>query len=226
LIEGLTHDRLTHHGPYFNYDDVPMMLRPLQQPHPAMWYGSSNTIGSNWSGERGLHFATNGPNDRAKVNIDAYVAALAGRKTGVIKPKPEFAGGAAIGISRQVVVADTMAEARRIAEPAHVHIHANQTYLRRESARRATMKGDPNYGNTPASADFDNAVAEGTTIVGTPDTVRADIERQVEALGINYLICYFMFGNMTLANALHSLDLFATEVKPKFTANAGVAVRR
>jgi alkanesulfonate monooxygenase SsuD/methylene tetrahydromethanopterin reductase-like flavin-dependent oxidoreductase (luciferase family) len=226
VIEGLTHDRLTHHGPYFNYDDVPIMLRPLQQPHPAMWYGSSNTVGSTWAGEHGLHFATNGTGERAKSNIDAYLAALAQRKTGVEMPKPEFPGGAAIGISRQVVVADTLADARRIGGPAHVHIHTNQTYLRRESARRSSMKGDPAYGNTPTSADFDKAIAEGSTIVGTPDIVRAEIERQIETLGINYLICYFMFGNMTLADALHSLDLFATEVKPKFTANAGAALRR
>jgi alkanesulfonate monooxygenase SsuD/methylene tetrahydromethanopterin reductase-like flavin-dependent oxidoreductase (luciferase family) len=223
LIEGLTHDRLTHHGPYFTYDDVPMILRPLQRPHPAMWYGSSNTVGSTWAGERGLHFATNGGNARAKVNIDAYVAALASRAGGVEMPKPEFAGGAAIGISRQVVVAETMADARRIAEPAHLHIHHNQTYLRRESAIRASMKGDPAYGNTPSAADYDNAVAEGSTIAGTPDAVRAAIEQQIETLGINYLICYFMFGNMTLADAMRSLELFATEVKPKFTAG-GVAV--
>jgi alkanesulfonate monooxygenase SsuD/methylene tetrahydromethanopterin reductase-like flavin-dependent oxidoreductase (luciferase family) len=226
LIEGLTHDRLTHRGPYFTYDDVPMILRPLQQPHPAMWYGSSNAVGSTWAGERGLHFATNGGNERAKGNIDAYVAALAQRTSGVVNPKPEFPGGAAIGIARQVVVADTVADARRIAEPAHIYIHANQTYLRRESARRTSMKGDPAYGNTPSSANFDAALAEGSTIAGTPDGVRAEIERQIETLGINYLICYFMFGSMTLADALHSLDLFATEVKPKFTADAGAAARK
>jgi alkanesulfonate monooxygenase SsuD/methylene tetrahydromethanopterin reductase-like flavin-dependent oxidoreductase (luciferase family) len=226
VIEGLTHDRLTHHGPYFTYDDVPMILRPLQQPHPAMWYGSSNAVGSTWAGEHGLHFATNGGSARAKGNIDAYLAALAQRPAGVVNPKAEFPGGAAIGIARHVVVADTMADARRIAEPAHYHIHANQTYLRRESARRASMKGDPKYGNTPASGDFDAAVAEGSTIVGTPEIVRAEIEKQVDALGINYLICYFMFGNMTLADALHSLELFATEVKPKVKTSAGATARK
>jgi alkanesulfonate monooxygenase SsuD/methylene tetrahydromethanopterin reductase-like flavin-dependent oxidoreductase (luciferase family) len=223
LIEGLTHDRLTHHGKYYNYDDVPMILRPLQQPHPAMWYGSSNTVGSTWAGERGLHFASNGPSARAKGNIDAYLAALAQRGTGVEVPHADFPGCAAIGISRQIVVADTLAEARRIAEPAHIHIHANQTYLRRESAKRASMKGDPAYGNTPSAADFDLAVAEGSTIVGTPDMVRAEIEKQQDALGINYVIGYFMFGTMTLADALHSLELFATEVQPKVRTASGAA---
>jgi alkanesulfonate monooxygenase SsuD/methylene tetrahydromethanopterin reductase-like flavin-dependent oxidoreductase (luciferase family) len=88
------------------------------------------------------------------------------------------------------------------------------------------MKGDPAYGNTPTSADFDKAVAEGSTIVGTPDMVRAEIEKQQDALGINYVIGYFMFGNMTLADALHSLELFATEVQPKVRTASGAAAYR
>ena len=33
-------------------------------------------------------------------------------------------------------------------------------------------------------------------------------------LGINYLLSYLFLGNMTLADALRSLDLFSTEVMP------------
>jgi alkanesulfonate monooxygenase SsuD/methylene tetrahydromethanopterin reductase-like flavin-dependent oxidoreductase (luciferase family) len=222
VIEGLTHDRLTYHGPYYNYDDVPMILRPLQQPHPAMWYGSSNVVGSTWAGERGLHFASNGPTERAKGNIDAYLAALEKRGTGVAIPHAEFPGGAAIGISRHIVVADTDADARRIAKPAHDHIHANQTFLRREAVRRAKINGSADYGAPPSAGDFEAALAEGSTIAGSPETVRAEIERQIERLGINYLICYFMFGTMTLKDALRSLELFTTEIK----ADVGAAAHK
>ena len=38
---GLTTDELTYHGPHYSYDNVPIALRPLQQPHPPFWYGSS-----------------------------------------------------------------------------------------------------------------------------------------------------------------------------------------
>jgi alkanesulfonate monooxygenase SsuD/methylene tetrahydromethanopterin reductase-like flavin-dependent oxidoreductase (luciferase family) len=222
LIEGLTHDRLTYHGEFYNYDDVPMILRPLQQPHPAMWYGSSNVVGSQWAGERGLHFASNGGTERAKENIAAYRAALAARGTGVETPHAEFPGGGAIGISRQVVVADTDEEAHRIAKPAHEHIYNNQMFLRREALRRTDMKSRPGYVDPPSKGDYDVAIADGSTIAGSPATVRAAIEAQIEALGINYLICYFMFGNMTLKDAMRSMDLFATEVK----ANVGEPARR
>jgi len=47
-----------------------------------------------------------------------------------------------------------------------------------------------------------------------PAPVRAGIERQVEDLGVNYLLTYLFLGTMSLADALRSLDLFASEVMP------------
>jgi alkanesulfonate monooxygenase SsuD/methylene tetrahydromethanopterin reductase-like flavin-dependent oxidoreductase (luciferase family) len=227
MVEGLTHDRLTYHGPFYNYDDVPVILRPLQQPYPAMWYGSSNTVGAAWAGERGLHFASNGTTERAKENIDAYVAALAKRGTGVEHPHAEFPGGGAIGVSRQIVVAETDAEAMRIAKPAHEHIHANQMFLRREALRRTDMKSREGYIDAPSAGNFELSLSEGSAIAGSPETVRAEIERQIERLGINYLICYMMFGTMSLADALRSMELFNTEVRPAFkTSLAGAAASR
>ena len=214
LIAGLTHDRLTYTGPYYQYEDVPMALRPYQQPYPAMWYGSSNVIGSQFAGEHGMHFASNGATARAKINIDAFNAALRARGTGAEHPKAEFPGGTAIGISRQIVVAETEAEARRIAKPAHDHHHANLTYLKRESARRENA-GKPGAAVVPTASDFDSALAEGSAIVGTPDHVLAAIEQQQDVLGINYVMGYMMFGNMTLKDALSSLNLFAKHVMPK-----------
>jgi alkanesulfonate monooxygenase SsuD/methylene tetrahydromethanopterin reductase-like flavin-dependent oxidoreductase (luciferase family) len=167
MIEGLTHDRLTYHGPFYNYDNVPMILRPLQQPHPAMWYGSSNTVGAAWAGERGLHFASNGATERAKENIDAY-----------------------------------------------------------EALRRDDLKSRPGYVDSPSSADYELSLREGSTIAGSPETVRKAIEAQIDRLGINYLICYMMFGTMSLADALRSLELFTTEVRPKVRTNGAAAASR
>ena len=69
---GLTTDQLTYKGKHYQFENVPIALRPLQQPHPAFWYGSSGSEGSTWAGEHGLHFVTLGPNDFAKANIDSF----------------------------------------------------------------------------------------------------------------------------------------------------------
>jgi alkanesulfonate monooxygenase SsuD/methylene tetrahydromethanopterin reductase-like flavin-dependent oxidoreductase (luciferase family) len=215
LVTGLTSNRLTYRGPYYEYDDVPVVLHPLQQPYPPFWYGSSNTIGSTWAGEHGMHFATNGPSAAAKQNADAYRAALTARGGAASVPLPDFDGGVAIGVSRTVVVAETEAEARRIARPAYDHLFANQTFLRRENAQKATPGLQADYVARVRTHDMDEAIADGSTIVGTPEQVRAAIERQQDELGINYFIGYFMFGTMTLADGLRSLRLFTDEVMPK-----------
>lgn len=221
LHTALTNERFTYEGEYFNYKDVPMPLRPLQQPTPAYWYGSSNTEGATWAGEHGMHFASNGPSANARKNIDAFKAALA-KRGGPERPKAEFPGGCAIGVSRQIIVADTEAEARRIAAPAVEHLHSNLTYLLRVHANSDFVKRL----NIPGTADLDKNIEMGTVICGTPEQVTEGIRRQGEELGINYMINYMFFGTMSLADALRSLQLFRTEVMPAFAqtdSKAGLA---
>ena len=106
ISAGLTTDTLTYAGKHFAYENVPIALRPLQQPHPPFWYGSSNAIGATWAGEQGLHFVDARADPLAKANIDAYKAALA-KRGAPAQPKPEFPGGAAIGVQRHIFVAET-----------------------------------------------------------------------------------------------------------------------
>jgi len=210
ISAGLTTDNLSYSGPHFAYENVPIALRPLQQPHPAFWYGSSNTTGATWAGERGLHFVTLGPNAPAKANIDAFRAALA-KRGGPAQPKAEFPGGVAVGLQRHIFLGDTDADAARFAKPAMEAHLAHLNWLRVKHG----VTGPTSRLNIPRGANYEACVADGTVIAGTPDTVCAAIERQAAELGFNYLLTYLFLGTMTLADALRSLQLFATEVMPR-----------
>ena len=98
---GLVSDQLTYKGPYYEYDNVPIAMHPLQKPYPAFWYGSSGPEGSTWAGEQGMHFAANGATAYAKPNIDAYKEALAAR------------GGPAANSSRPWASATSPSSSRR-----------------------------------------------------------------------------------------------------------------
>ncbi len=210
LREALTHDVFSYEGPSYSYKNVPMALRPLQQPTPAFWYGSSNAVGSTWAGEQGLHFVSNGPTTRAKANIDTFREALA-KRGAPAQPKAEFPGGVAIGVTRQIVVADTDEQARNIARgPAERH-YKNLNWLRDNHASAEFA----NRLVVPVASTFEDNLREGSVIAGSPRTVAAEIEKQVAALGINYLISYLFFGDMSFADASRSLQLFRTEVMPK-----------
>jgi len=207
---GLKTDKLSYAGKHYQFENVPIALRPLQQPHPAFWYGSSNTTGSTWAGEHGMHFVTLGPMATAKANIDAFKEAL-GKRGGAAQPKAEFPGGTAIGVQRHIFVADTDAEAKRFAKPAMDAHLANLNWLRNMHG----VTGLTSRLNVPRGADYEACVADGTVISGTPEKVLAEIERQVRELGVNYLLTYLFLGTMTLNEALRSLQLFSTEVMPK-----------
>src|SRR6516225_1993346 len=134
---GLTTDRLFYESEHYSYKDVPIELRPLQEPHPPFWYGSSNEIGSTWAGEQGLHFVTLGPMATAKANIDAYKTAL-NKRGGPASPKAEFPDGAAIGVQRHIFVADTDAQAHRLRQAGDGHSSRALELAAREAWRDRT----------------------------------------------------------------------------------------
>jgi alkanesulfonate monooxygenase SsuD/methylene tetrahydromethanopterin reductase-like flavin-dependent oxidoreductase (luciferase family) len=157
-----------------------------------------------------MHFVSLGPTGFAKTNIDAFKQALA-KRGGAASPKAGFSGGAAIGVLRHIFVDQTDAEAKRWAKPAMERHLAHINWLR---VKHGVGAADARF-NTPRGATFEEGIAEGSVIAGSPQTVLAEIERQTMALGINYLLTYLFLGTMSLAEALRSLELFRTEVMPK-----------
>jgi alkanesulfonate monooxygenase SsuD/methylene tetrahydromethanopterin reductase-like flavin-dependent oxidoreductase (luciferase family) len=209
ISAGLSTDSLTYKGENYTYENVPIALRPLQQPHPPFWYASSSEIGSTWAGQQGLHFVTLGPTPSAKANIAAYKTALA-KRGAAVQPKANFPGGAVVGVMRHIFIADTDAEAQRFGKPAMDYHLGNMNWLR-------VNQGDTNLTSRlriPHGENFEDCLANGSVIAGSPQTVRAGIERLVEELGVNYLLTYLFMGTMSQSDALRSLELFSTEVMP------------
>ena len=125
-------------------------------------------------------------------------------------PKAEFPGGIAIGVQRHIFVDDTDEKARRWAKPAmEVHLkHIN--WLRTKHGATATQVRMRNVRGTT----YEECIEEGTVIAGSPKTVLAAIERQMGAIGANYLLAYMFLGNMPLEDAMRSLKMFRAEVMP------------
>jgi alkanesulfonate monooxygenase SsuD/methylene tetrahydromethanopterin reductase-like flavin-dependent oxidoreductase (luciferase family) len=56
-------------------------------------------------------------------------------------------------------------------------------------------------------------------LAGTPDAVREYMDEYI-ATGANYFVCSFQWGDLSHAQAMRSIELFATEVMPKYTTTA------
>ena len=58
--------------------------------------------------------------------------------------------------------------------------------------------------------------SESTLYTGTPATVRARIEQDLEVSGADYFLARFAYGDLTHEESVRSLELFTNEVMPHF----------
>jgi alkanesulfonate monooxygenase SsuD/methylene tetrahydromethanopterin reductase-like flavin-dependent oxidoreductase (luciferase family) len=53
VLKAWTNERLTYQGKYFSFDDVEVLPKPLQQPHPPMWVAAGSPDALAWSASMG-----------------------------------------------------------------------------------------------------------------------------------------------------------------------------
>ena len=201
ILAGLRGGRLTHRGQHYRYLDVPIELTPVQQPHPPLWQGVVSPESAREAARRGASVAGNAPNATMKSIAEAYYEArqAAGAAVG---------GAGLVGAQRHVYVAETDAEAMKIAAPAYKVWYDSLVSLWRK------FRSVPYH----FAESLELALARDAAIVGSPSTVRAEIERHVAGTGCNYFVTRFAYGSLTHEHAARSLALFASEVLPHFGA--------
>jgi alkanesulfonate monooxygenase SsuD/methylene tetrahydromethanopterin reductase-like flavin-dependent oxidoreductase (luciferase family) len=211
ILRGLASNELTFEGKHFQFRNVPMILRPLQRPHPPLWYGTTIPENAEWPAANGVNIVSIALRPTVRAIIERYRAARATLRR-------HANGGSLMGVARHVVVADSDDEARRIARRAYPRWRESFRWL------FARHGAEPRIAALyPASFDELQAIENG--VAGSPGTVRDFFRGEIEATGANYLLGWFAFGDMTLAESLRSIELFAREVMPAFPAAHGAAAQ-
>ncbi|OYW47023.1 MAG: hypothetical protein B7Z33_01265 [Sphingomonadales bacterium 12-68-11] len=198
LLKGLASDVLDHAGEFYRFDRVPMAVRPVQRPHPPLWYGAGSPDSIRWCAHNGVNMVTLALGERAAQSAALYRAGWAGA--------PEAMP--LVGVSRHMVVADSDAEALALARPAYARWRGNMARLWEERGG-----GFPLAAHLPEQ--WDDAAAMGHGCAGSPETVRTFVAREAER-GFSYFVAALMFGDLPLDAALHSAELLAGEVMPAF----------
>jgi alkanesulfonate monooxygenase SsuD/methylene tetrahydromethanopterin reductase-like flavin-dependent oxidoreductase (luciferase family) len=200
LLKGLAADELTFDGKFYRFDKVPMVLKPVQRPHPPLWYGVSIPDNADWPAANDVNVVSLAPPAAVRPIFERYQATR--RKLGK--------GDTTLrGVGRHVVVADTDEKALEIARRAYPRWRTNFFWLFKR------------HGSAPRVGDlypesFDQLAALKTAVAGSPRTVRDFIAAEIEETSPNYFVPWLAFGDMSVEEALHSVDLFAREVMPAF----------
>ena len=112
---------------------------------------------------------------------------------------------------RNVFVAETDAEAERIAVPAFEAMHENRSAMRQRvyEEQGVSIVPMPPPGTAPAA----RRVVEHSLIYGSPATV-AEKLAQLAAIGVGGVIIQFRLGPMSYDQVAQSLTLFMRQVAP------------
>jgi alkanesulfonate monooxygenase SsuD/methylene tetrahydromethanopterin reductase-like flavin-dependent oxidoreductase (luciferase family) len=213
-----TQERFTFHGRYFDFDDVRVIPKPLQQPHPPIYQvcvskdGIENTALRGWPM---LNSVLTGPVDQLVGNRDTYVAAL--EKSG--RSAAEIAALLGRwGVSRQIYVADTDAQALEEAKAAELWYQESFRKFvvpeRIEDAHPSLQPGFRAMADKLGRVTWEDLVRE-TLAFGSPDTVARHIAHMRE-LGVGQVLCWMNFGGLPQDKIRRSMELFAREVMPRF----------
>ena len=206
VMKALVSRSVSFQGEHYRFDDVPIILEPVQKPHPPLWYGVFNAESTEWAASTGVNIVTNLPAGAVRAITERYRAEWA--KLGRDPERIPL-----MGMNRHVVVAETERDAMALGRRAYRRWFDNFTSLWRR-------RNIPLPKNIAYSEDFDGIVASGQAIAGSPQTVRDAIARQAAQSGVNYFLSRFAFGDMSLDESLRSVDLFTRRVMPELAAAA------
>jgi alkanesulfonate monooxygenase SsuD/methylene tetrahydromethanopterin reductase-like flavin-dependent oxidoreductase (luciferase family) len=189
-------------GKFYRYKDYVVQAKPVQRPHPPLWYGAPNAESIAWAAPLAVNVVSLGPAARARAIAERYRQEWRelGREAGALPM---------IGITRHIVVAETDAEAQAIAAAAYPRWRQAMDWIWRRSGVEFSLK-------EIYPPDFAALAAIGHGVAGSPASVRDYVARLQAETGINYLLCQMVFGGMAEADAARSLTLFGREVMPVF----------
>ena len=233
--EGLGNESLTYQGEFYSFDDLPMRLRPIQDPHPPFWYMRNVET----SAINGMHSIIVGNLGSFQANVERYFQLWDEHQgPGALNAQGE---APKIGLVNHLYLAETDQEAAEIAQPAWDQYKWNLAAPRRLEAERRGLtqfmgsEANPRPSNLPdreaqdgptdttrrnSAAALEEHAARGgsgfNVVAGSPDSIRSYMDDYLET-GANYFVAGFQWGHLSHEETMRSIDLFVSEVMPHYT---------
>lgn len=199
VLKGLATDRLDHEGRYFSFRGVPIEMKPVQRPHPPLWYGANSPESADRLARQGCNTVVG----LQAEGVGHFAARFRATWRALGRAEKDLP---LIGLSRHVVVGDSDREARSAARRAFALWYDALIHLWRAHGVGLPRQMIP--------AEFEQALEGGYVVAGSSSTVRDRLKRDNDVAGINYCLCRLAFGDLSFEEAARSTELFAREVMP------------
>jgi alkanesulfonate monooxygenase SsuD/methylene tetrahydromethanopterin reductase-like flavin-dependent oxidoreductase (luciferase family) len=206
IESGVTTGKLSFHGKYYDFDGVPMDLHPYDDSGIAFFYAGTPKTAA----ELGMNVVAATLNATASTGmgsvVDEYFDIIEQRRQAGL-PVHTKGGDPLVGTTRHLFIADSDEEAMEVAT------RAWHQYTRNFLATSVRVDGPPFL---PAGEDVERFTNIGALVVGSVGSVRDTLLGQLRDSGprANYFVTAVQWGDLTHAEAAHSLELYAAEVMP------------
>ena len=191
--------RFTHHGKYWDYEDVVIEPAPVQKPHPPLWVGAASPNSIRYAADQGFNLLlgqAGGPETVAE-GISIFRRA--------IESQGRMFDPATVGCTRALLIANTAAE-REAARDIRAKFMANVQSLSLSPTGDTPTLGRPRKMLSRAEMD---ELTERDALIGTPEEIIQRLKRLQEG-GLEYVMV------MDFTASREHLRTFAREVMPAF----------
>ena len=216
ILKAWTEEYVSYDGKYFKFDEALPVPKPYQKPYPPIWVGAHSTTSLDYAAKNNFHVSQN-------LDVDSVIAEKFDyyrqkwREYEHEGPMPKTF------LMRPVHVAETDEIARAEAE---VPLMQGRRMTREGIGQ--TRVGFKGHQDSPSNRELDRVfegmntsydfwMDNGLALVGSPETVRRQLEAQHKAMGYDIFCASHRFGPLPSAQAKKSFELFGKEVIPAFT---------
>jgi alkanesulfonate monooxygenase SsuD/methylene tetrahydromethanopterin reductase-like flavin-dependent oxidoreductase (luciferase family) len=187
VLAAWQNERLTYKGKYHQYEDVEVLPKPAQKPHPPTWVAASSQGAVEWAAKRGLEIL---------MDPHSTTEALAQKqrryeKLSIVEQTLDRP------IARLIAIADTEGEAKIVAERGA-----------KFSARYVPKEAIPQFRLDQQIVDPIEHYMDDVILYGSPDKIVDDLRRLEEEIGLRYLLMSPL--------SERSFELFTERVLPHF----------
>lgn len=214
ILKAWTNERFSYEGKYFSFQDVCLVPKPLQSPHPPVRVAANSSETFPKMGAAGFPIF---------VGLRrATMTEVAGQVRSYLEAWDDAGHRGRPGVNLRVPVYVAETEEQALSEPQESFMTQFHRLGRAVASSVVVPGADPHgdraeSGQQLASITWEQVLDDRKVVVGTPETVAENLQQMAEELSLDGLAVEFNAGDrLPRDKVARSLTLFCEKVMPSF----------
>ncbi|MBM3517156.1 MAG: LLM class flavin-dependent oxidoreductase [Alphaproteobacteria bacterium] len=225
MIKAWTEERFSYRGKYYTCEDLSVVPRPLQRPHPAIFQVGTSSKTFVQAGQRGWRVVIGGPVDDA-IFVEPHRTYLNACAAAGTTPYVGFGKAIFLAEDDQTAVREAETYASKFIE---YNVSPLKEMDRSEAVKERMRKGGFDFyaGDDffkMASVSYRDIVERGIMYIGSPERIARQLLTLHDLIPYDEFIIISHYGGIPAEKAMRTQELFHRHVMP--AVRRGIADKR